>query len=100
MQRKTLSWQTTLAVSGLLLAFSTQAHEIEKHMKDAEKPDCAAMKTIDPAKMDPNDPVTQAIMQRCMSELHQDELTPDSSHDSHSGENGKAEAKHPSKHQH
>ncbi len=77
MQRKTLSWQTTLAVSGLLLVFSAQAHEIEKHMKDAENPNCAAMKNIDIAKMDPDDPVTQAIMQKCMNELHADELTPD-----------------------
>ena len=69
-------------------------------MKDAEKPDCAAMKTIDLAKMDPNDPVTQAIMQKCMNELHQDELTSDSSHGDHPEAAKKDTAKRPSRHQH
>lgn len=99
MKFKVLYWQSTVFLSALLLAYSVQPHEIEKHMKDAVKPDCAAMKNIDPAKMDRGDPVTQAIMQKCMNELHRDELTPDSSHDSYSGEGEKAEAKHPSKHQ-
>ena len=66
MKRKILYWQATLVVPALVLAFSVQAHEPEKHMKEAEKPECAAMKTMDPSKMDRDDPVMQAMMQKCM----------------------------------
>ena len=33
MKRKILYWEATLAMSALLLAFSAQAHELDKHMK-------------------------------------------------------------------
>ncbi|WP_297185371.1 hypothetical protein [uncultured Porticoccus sp.] len=100
MKRKILCWQVTLAVPALLLGFSAQAHEPEKHMKEAEKPECAAMKTMDPSKMDRDDPVMQAMMQKCRDEMHQDESGPHGSHADHSGEDKKGNEKSPSKHEH
>lgn len=100
MKRKILSWQVSLPVSALLLVFSAQAHEPEKHMKEAEKPDCAAIKNMDHSKMDMDDPVMQAMMQKCMNEIHQGEFGPDGSHDDHPGEDEKGDAKRPSKHEH
>ncbi|MBG57798.1 MAG: hypothetical protein CMK46_05855 [Porticoccus sp.] len=100
MKRKILYWQATLVVPALVLAFSVQAHEPEKHMKEAEKPECAAMKTMDPSKMDRDDPVMQAMMQKCMDEMHQEESRPDGSHADHSGEDENGDVKRPSKHEH
>lgn len=58
-----------LAVPGLMLAFSAQAHSEKEHMKKAENPDCAAMSTMDHSKMDMQDPVVMAMMQQCMSTM-------------------------------
>lgn len=58
-----------LAVPGLMLAISAQAHSDKEHMKTAENPDCAAMSTMDHSKMDMKDPVVMAMMQQCMSDM-------------------------------
>lgn len=55
------------------LASAAQAHDPKEHMKDAEKPNCAAMKDMDHSKMDMNDPVTQAMMKQCMESMHGDD---------------------------
>lgn len=70
MNMKTLA--TVIVLSTLGIALSAQAHDPKEHMKDAEKPDCAAMKNMDHSKMDMNDPVMQAMMQQCMKDMHQD----------------------------
>lgn len=101
-------------IAAIFLALSAQAHEPGEHMKDAEQPDCAAMKVMDHSKMDMDDPVMQAMMQRCMDEMHQDETGSDASHADHAqqdehGSHGshaghgkndeKAKAKKPDKYQ-
>ena len=68
MNMKTLA--TIIVFSTLGIAFSAQAHEPKEHMKDAEKPDCTAMKNMDHSKMDMNDPVMQAMMKQCMKDMH------------------------------
>ncbi len=78
-----------VALPAILLALSAHAHEPREHMKEAQVPDCAAMKDMDHSKMDMKDPVMQAMMQKCMKAMHQDEK---SSHE--------ADAKKPAKHQH
>jgi|GEM_PF-160955 len=70
MKRKILSPVLVLIVLGV--ALSAQAHDPKEHMKDAKKPDCAAMKNMDHSKMDKNDPVMQAMMKQCMKDQHQD----------------------------
>ena len=62
----------TLATAAAL-AISAQAHDPSEHMKDAEKPDCAAMKDMDHSKMDMNDPVTMAMMKKCMNTSDHDD---------------------------
>ena len=98
MKRKIFCWQVALAVPGLLLGFSAQAHEPEKHMKEAEKPECAAMKTMDPSKMDRDDPVMQAMMKKCMKDMHhgkdKNESDLEHSHDDNESEDEHAEHQH------
>lgn len=54
-----------ITISGLLLIAPAFAHDPAEHAKTAEAPDCAAMKNMDHAKMDMNDPVMQAMMRKC-----------------------------------
>tara|TARA_R110001599_G_C12253838_1_gene659858 strand:+ start:2935 stop:3285 length:351 start_codon:yes stop_codon:yes gene_type:complete len=63
---KTKTLPSVIAISALLFALSAQAHDPKEHMQSAEQPDCTAMKDMDQTKMDMNDPVTQAMMQKCM----------------------------------
>ncbi len=58
------------AIMSLVFALSVQAHDPKEHMKDADAPDCATMKNMDQSKMDMDDPVTQAMMQKCMKGMH------------------------------
>ena len=55
-----------LALTAFAIAMGVQAHDPKEHMKDAEKPDCSAMKDMDHSTMDMNDPVMQAMMKKCM----------------------------------
>ena len=64
MKRQSLSY--FVALPALLLALSAQAHDPKEHMKEAQAPDCAAMKDMDHSKMDMKDPVMQAMMKKCM----------------------------------
>jgi hypothetical protein len=74
---KSLLW---LAVfPALVLTLPVQAHDPAEHMKVEERPDCTAMRGMDHSKMDMDDPVVQAMMQKCMDEMHQDEAKPDAS---------------------
>lgn len=59
-----------LLITLFTTAMSAQAHDPKEHMKDAEKPDCSAMKDMDHSKMDMDDPVMQAMMKQCMSEAN------------------------------
>lgn len=76
-----------LTAIALLSTLSAQAHDPKEHMKDAEKPDCSAMKDMDHSKMDHNDPVMKAMMQKCMSTMHEEKES-------------KEDKKHEKSHQH
>jgi hypothetical protein len=100
MKLKSLSRFAALPV--LVIALSVQAHDPKEHRQDAEKPDCKAMKDMDHSKMDMNDPVMKAMMQKCMKDMHHDEeeeasdsSTPNEDHGKHGQDNKK-----PSEHQH
>ncbi|HIC45330.1 MAG: hypothetical protein VX829_07955 [Pseudomonadota bacterium] len=58
-----------MSVVALQVPISLYAHEQEDHanMGSSKEPNCTAMKDMDHGKMDMNDPVTQAMMQKCMS---------------------------------
>lgn len=62
----------TFVVSTLLLSLQAQAHDPSMHKEEAEKADCAAMKNMDHSETDANDPVMQAIMKKCMEQMHDD----------------------------
>lgn len=68
-------------LSSMAFASTLQAHEPEKHMKDAEKPNCAAMKDMDHDKMDMNDPVMQAMMKQCVDAMHAEDKSHNDDHD-------------------
>lgn len=103
MKRQSLSY--FVALPALLLALSAQAHEPKEHMKEAQAPDCAAMKDMDHSKMDMKDPVMQAMMQKCMKAMHKDEggsyeAHGEEGHADHGKQDEKADEKKPAKHQH
>jgi hypothetical protein len=93
MNMKTLA--TIIVFSTLGIAFSAQAHEPKEHMKDAEKPDCAAMKNMDHSKMDMNDP----MMKQCMNDTHNNDSEKDQAQADHQ-DNEKSSGEQHSEHQH
>ena len=97
MNMKTLA--TVIVFSTLGIAFSAQAHDPKEHMKDAEKPDCAAMTNMDHSKMDMNDPVMQAMMKQCMNDMHHNEAKKDQAQANHQ-DNEKISGEQHSEHQH
>ena len=81
MKTKTLTF--ALALSTLAFTLSAQAHNPKEHMKNAEKPDCSAMKNMDHGKMDMNDPVMQAMMKQCMKDMPHDGTGKNKPHHNH-----------------
>jgi len=61
----------TIALAVSAWTVSALAHDPSMHKEKAEKPDCAAMKNMDHSKMDADDPVMQAMMKKCMEQMHQ-----------------------------
>ncbi|MGL6162200.1 hypothetical protein [Microbulbifer sp.] len=62
-----------ITLTTLTFAISAQAHDPSQHKDKAEKPQCAALKDMDMEKMDKQDPVTQALIKKCMKQLHPEE---------------------------
>lgn len=81
MAHKALFW--TVVLPALLLALSAQAHEPSKHTEGNEKPNCEKMKEMDHSRMDKDDPVMQAMMEKCMKQMHQGEAESGKSHKMH-----------------
>jgi ABC-type sugar transport system substrate-binding protein len=98
---------TGLAVPALLLAVSAYAHDPAEHMKDNEgqKLDCTAMKNMDHSKMDMKDPVMQAMMQKCMKQMHGDQTQGEEDYSAHQqpdqdGQQEMSESEHQEHQQH
>ncbi len=66
-------YSISVMVLALSVAATVSAHDIEEHMKNGEKPNCAAMKDVDMAKMNKDDPVTQALMKKCAEQMEHGE---------------------------
>ena len=85
----------------LLLSLNAWAHDPSEHMKNSEKADCSAMQGMDQSKMDMNDPVMQAMMQKCMHQKgmdhHDDDDDEDDGHhhDGHMSGDDDADDHHP-----
>lgn len=100
---KTRLWNTgataLFCVPVLILSLSASAHEPEKHAKNAEAPDCAAMQHTNPDEMDENDPVMQAMMEQCKSDMQAMNDHSESSEDTgHHGADAQAEPAAPHGH--
>jgi hypothetical protein len=69
----------------LLLAVSAYAHDPAEHAKEnkGQKPNCAAMKNMDHSNMDMDDPVMQAMMQKCKKEMHGEQSQGEGDHSGH-----------------
>lgn len=88
---------TSLLVIALVMSSSyVFAHDESLHAKDAEAPRCAAMKNMDHSKMKKDDPIMQAMMQKCMHHDNDHHKNHDSKH---AGSENKTEDKH-KKHDH
>ncbi len=59
-------WMSGIIGPVLLISLNAWAHDPSEHMKNGEKADCSAMHDMDHSKMDMNDPVMLALMQKCM----------------------------------
>ena len=58
-------YSAVLGIAALVATLSVQDHDPREHKATDQKPDCAAMNTMDHSKVDPNDPVMQAMMRKC-----------------------------------
>lgn len=72
-----------LSILALCLSIPlANAHDPSEHAKEANAakmgPDCAALKTMDHSKMDPNDPVMKAMKAKCgeVGMHHEETSTP------------------------
>ncbi|ALS99436.1 hypothetical protein [Lacimicrobium alkaliphilum] len=94
--------KTQLVVFAAILpyALSVHAHDPKEHMKNAEAPDCAAMKNMDHEEMDMNDPVMQAMMKKCMKMMHHNEKDSHEDHAKKDTQKTKEESTKDSGHEH
>lgn len=80
---KFLSRLMLLSSTTLFLSVTANAHDPKEHMKDAQNPDCAAMKDMDHEKMDMEDPVMVAMMSQCMNSMAHAETAEEEESDSY-----------------
>ena len=59
------------------------AHDPSQHAAKSEKPDCAAFAKMDHSKMDPQNPVMQAMMKKCKDALEHGHAETDPDHADH-----------------
>lgn len=78
-------WISVVITPALLIALNAWAHDPSEHMKNGEKADCSAMQDMDHSKMDMNDPVMMAMMQKCMHQAEDDHHGAKEDSDHHGG---------------
>jgi hypothetical protein len=66
---KTLTKLALVLLPTITLSMTATAHDPSMHVKKAEKADCSKM---DHSKMDMKDPVTIAMMKKCMKQAEAD----------------------------
>tara|TARA_R110002050_G_scaffold239732_2_gene375880 strand:- start:2121 stop:2414 length:294 start_codon:yes stop_codon:yes gene_type:complete len=65
----TLTKLALILIPAVTLSMTAMAHDPSKHVKKAKKADCSKM---DHSKMDMKDPVTIAMMKKCMKQAEAD----------------------------
>lgn len=71
-------YSAVFGIAALIASLSALAHDPSEHKTTDQKPDCAAMNTMDHSKMDLNDPVMLAMMRKC-----KDSVQTEASHGMH-----------------
>lgn len=66
---KTVSKIALVVIPAMTLSLTANAHDPSMHVKKAKKADCSKM---DHSKMDMKDPVTIAMMKKCMKQAEAD----------------------------
>ena len=97
---KTQTLPCVVAISSLVFTLSAQAHDPKEHMKDAEKPDCAAMTNMDQMEAGTSEPVTQAIMKKCANGMHESDQEAENADDKRGESEGDATGEESSDHKH
>lgn len=72
-----MSKQISFLASALVIvlyAVPGFAHDPDEHEAESVSPDCAAIENIDASKVDSNDLVTLAILQKCQDMVHEDNV--------------------------
>lgn len=72
-----------VSLPAMMLALYTQAHDPKEHMQNTEKLDCSAMKNMDHSKMDMDDPVVLAIMEKCKEHMDDENEKKEDKHAKH-----------------
>lgn len=83
-----MSKRISLLASALVIALYAVpglTHDPDEHEAESVSPDCAAIENIDASKVDSNDPVTLAILQKCQDMVHDhdDDRVDEHDHDEH-----------------
>ena len=89
-----------MALSSLMLSIHVQAHEADAHKDNVQAPDCSSMKGMDHAKMDMNDPVMKAMMEKCMAGMDHNNTSSDKSDNVNNGHNMQDMDNKTDRHQH
>lgn len=64
-----------LSLTVAVLSCPTLAHDASMHEPtDAAAPDCSSLKTMDPSKMDINDPLMKALHEQCKNTMPRDSM--------------------------
>jgi len=93
-----MSKQISLLSAGALVVALYAApgltHDPQEHEAESTTPECAAIANIDASKVDSNDPVMQAILQKCQTATHDDDSDNDEHQDEEHSEEHSADESH------
>lgn len=88
---------THLSIVLTILSGHAYAHDPSEHNEKKENPKCDKMKSMDHSKMSSDDPVMQAMMEKCkkeMKNMHHDEGQPEAKHYQEKKEDEHADHQH------
>ena len=94
-----MSKQVSLLTSALVIALYAVpglTHDPDEHEAESVSPDCAAIENIDASKVDSNDLVTLAILQKCQDTVQDDNVDHVDEHDHDQHEHSEDDSDHDS----
>ena len=91
---KQISLLSAVTLVVALYAAPGLTHDPEEHEAESTTPECAAIANIDASKVDSNDPVMKAILQKCQAAMDGDDNDDDGHHDEERSEEHSADESH------